>query len=34
VIVGARRPTRARFALDDVGAALAWLAASLGAPGK
>ncbi|MDR3511785.1 MAG: trehalose-phosphatase [Caulobacteraceae bacterium] len=30
VIVGPRRPTRARFALDDVGAALAWLAASAG----
>lgn len=29
VIVGRRRPTRARFALNDVGAALAWLAASL-----
>lgn len=31
VIVGPRRPTRARFALDDVAAALAWLAASAGA---
>jgi trehalose 6-phosphate phosphatase len=28
VIVGPRRPTRARFALDDVDAVLAWLAAS------
>lgn len=30
VIVGARRPTSARYALDDVAAALNWLEASIG----
>jgi trehalose 6-phosphate phosphatase len=34
VIVGERRPTRAAFALDDVSAALAWLAVGLFPPPK